>query len=274
MPTWWTLTPTPPPHPSVSPSHLHALACHLLETPASDHTAQTKPFSTALAPITSTATPGTHLVVAWLDEPTEPDLARRLATPVRLGPRTIRLNPVDRHTQPYTRLAACPPAPKARVEFTTPAYVKRGKRQMPLPEPELLLTGLARRWAAYSPQPLPPAAVTEMLETVHLARHDIRTLPAGSGPHQRTGFVGHAVFALPPGTSRAAQRAFAALWTFAEFSGVGAQTTHGLGHVRVRLPGPRTEHAHRAVREGNTNPTGTARTRAGHPHHLPQNEDA
>ncbi|MFE6446842.1 CRISPR system precrRNA processing endoribonuclease RAMP protein Cas6 [Nocardiopsis dassonvillei] len=276
MPTRWTLTPTPPPPSVVSPSHLHALACHLLETPTSDHAAQTKPFTAALPTTSEAAAPGAGLVVAWLDEPTEPDLVPRLGAPARLGSHTTRLALTDRHAVPYTRLAATPPTLRARVEFTTPAYVNRAGRQLPLPEPELLLAGLARRWAAFSPQPLPPPAVAEMLETVHLARHDIRTRPVGEGRHQRTGFVGSAVFGLPTRASRAAQRAFAALWSFAAFAGVGAQTTHGLGHVRVHLheqparPGP--ERSRGAVREKPTNPISTTPPEPAR--HLTQNEDA
>ncbi|WP_435106657.1 hypothetical protein [Nocardiopsis synnemataformans] len=38
----------PPPPSMVSSSHLHALACYLLEIPASDHAAQAKPFTAAL----------------------------------------------------------------------------------------------------------------------------------------------------------------------------------------------------------------------------------
>ncbi|WP_435110443.1 CRISPR system precrRNA processing endoribonuclease RAMP protein Cas6 [Nocardiopsis synnemataformans] len=266
MPTQWTLTPTSPLPSGTDPAHLHALACRLLETPGSEHTAQTKPFTAALDE--------GRLLLSWLDEPTEPDLAAYLAAPVRLGEHTLRLALTERRAQPYTRMAATPPTPRARVEFTSPAYVNRAGRQIPLPDPELLLAGLARRWAAFSPQPLPPDAVTEVLESVHLARHDIRTQPVGTGRHQRTGFVGHAVFGLPARASRAAQRAFAALWSFAAFAGVGAQTTHGLGHVRAHLheqpARPRPERSQGAVREKPTSPTSTTPTEQ--VRHLSQNE--
>ncbi|OLT29291.1 hypothetical protein BJF83_11920 [Nocardiopsis sp. CNR-923] len=165
---------------------------------------------------------------------------------MRIGCHTMRLTLADRHAHPYSRLAAIPPAAKARVEFTTPAYVNRAGRQLPLPDPELLLAGLARRWAAFSPHPLPPDALAEVLQSAHLARHDIRTQPVGTGRHQRTGFVGHAVFGLPARAPRTTQRVFAALWAFAEFAGVGAQTTHGLGHVRVHQHAPALAPAPRA----------------------------
>ncbi|WP_081620580.1 CRISPR system precrRNA processing endoribonuclease RAMP protein Cas6 [Nocardiopsis potens] len=246
MPTQWTLTPTPQPPPDVAPVHLHALACALVESPGSDHTAQTKPFAAALspspassplAPASSAAAraPDRVLVVGWLDDAGEPDLAARLGSPVRLVSRPLRLAPAARRAVPYAELAAAPPAVKARVEFATPAYVNRGGRQFPLPDPELLLGGLARRWAAFSPCPLPVRAVDEAMGSVHLARHDIATRTAGTGRHRRTGFTGAAVFGLPSSASPEARRAFAALWSFGEFAGVGAQTTHGLGHIRVRL---------------------------------------
>ncbi|MFW6638522.1 CRISPR system precrRNA processing endoribonuclease RAMP protein Cas6 [Nocardiopsis algeriensis] len=237
MPTRWTLIPTSPLPTDVSPLHLHALACRLFETPDSDHTAQVKPFTAALAPASSGPEPASapHLAVTWLHDATEPDLVPHLATPVALGSHTTRLILAERRAEPYTRLAAAPPATKVHVEFSTPAYVNQGGRQLPLPVPELLLAGLARRWDAFSPHPLPPGAVAETVESAHLARHDIRTRPVGSGRHQRTGFVGSAVLALPSRASRPAQRAFTALWGFAAYAGVGAQTTHGLGYVRVHL---------------------------------------
>ncbi|MFV2194982.1 CRISPR system precrRNA processing endoribonuclease RAMP protein Cas6 [Nocardiopsis sp. LOL_012] len=248
MPTRWTLTLTPRPSGPVRPAHLHALACTLLEEPGDDHTAQVKPFTAALA--------GDRLLLSWLDDPTEPELPSRPDTSARLGGRTHRLQPGDRNTAPYARLAAAPPSVKVRVEFVTPAYISRAGRQLPLPEPELLLAGLARRWDVYSPRPLPSKAVTELLGAVHLARHDIRTAAVGAGSGQRVGFVGRAVFGLPPRTSHAAQRAFAALWSFAAFAGAGAQTTHGLGHVRVHvydLPASQDS----TVRERNTGPIDT-----------------
>ncbi|RKS07006.1 CRISPR-associated endoribonuclease Cas6 [Nocardiopsis sp. Huas11] len=260
MPTQWSLTPTPPPPPGVSPSHVHALACLLLEDPASEHTAQVKAFTAALPAGTargSVAASAPTLLLSWLDEPTEPDLASRITGPVRLGSHTAHLSLAARRTVPYTRLAATAPTPRVRVEFTTPAYVNRGGRQLPLPDPELLLEGLARRWAAFSPHPLPCDATAEALGMVHLARHDTRTVPVGTGRHQRTGFVGHAVFGLPR-ASPAARRSFTALWAFAEFAGVGAQTTHGLGHVRVRL---RPETGHPTQRGGTDRPQRTGRNR-------------
>lgn len=227
LPTQWSLTLSPPPHSDVLPAHLHALACRLLESPSGDHTAQAKPFTTALV--------GQQLTLSWLDEATEPDLGARISAPAQLGAYTATASLVERRTEAYTRMAAAPPTLKVAVSFVTPAYVNQAGRQLPLPVPELLLGGLARRWSAFSPQPLPSSAVTEAIESAHLSRHSIRTLAVESGPSQRTGFVGHAVFGLPTRASRQAQRAFAALWLFASFAGVGAQTTHGLGHVQVRM---------------------------------------
>lgn len=263
MPTRWTLTLTPRPPTPFEPRHLHALACRLLETPTGDHTATTKPFTAAYG--------GDHLVVSWLDELTEPDLPARLGIPTRLGHRPVRLELGERHSEPYTSLASSPPAIKAQVEFRTPTYVNRSGRQFPLPDPELLLGGLARRWNAFSPEALPSHAVSEVLESVHLARHDTSTRPAGSGPSQKVGFVGSAVFGLPRSVSVGAQRAFAALWSFAAFAGVGAQSTHGLGHVRIRLQHSSNPASGSAVtppvtvREHSSSPDSTTSSGRAHP---------
>ncbi|MFE1396437.1 CRISPR system precrRNA processing endoribonuclease RAMP protein Cas6 [Nocardiopsis dassonvillei] len=157
-----------------------------------------------------------------------------------------------------------PPALQAKVEFITSAYVNRAGRQLLLPEPELLLAGLARRWVVFSPQPLSSPAMTKMLDTVHLARHDICIQPMDSGRHHRTGFVGSALFGLFTQASRAAQRAFTTRWSFATFAGVGAQTNPYLGHFRVHLHEQsarlRLEHSQDSVREKNTHPTITTLT--------------
>ena len=216
MPTQWTLSLSPPPPSSVLPTHLHAAACALLESSGEDHTAQTKPFTTALA--------GQRLTLGWLDEATAPDLPSRLREPLRLGGHTATATLVDQRFEAYTRMAAVPPTRRAAISFDSPTYVNQGGRQLPLPVPELLLAGLARRWEVFRPQPLPPSALTEAVESANLVRHDIRTTAAGAGPHRRTGFVGRVVFGLSPRVSRRAQRVFAALWSFAAFSGVGAQT--------------------------------------------------
>ncbi|MDT0326992.1 CRISPR system precrRNA processing endoribonuclease RAMP protein Cas6 [Nocardiopsis lambiniae] len=255
MPTQWTLTLTPPPPAPVDPRHLHALACHMLETPTTDHTAPTKPFTAALN--------SGRLVLGLLDDsrPLE-RLAVPAGTALRLGSRTFHCSPVGHRAEPYARLAACPPAIKAHMEFRTPTYVKRSGRQVPLPDPDLLLAGLARRWAALSPLPLPAAAVTGVLESVHLARHDTRTEVCGQGPAQRVGFVGSATFGLSGRPSLSARRAFAALWSFASFAGTGAQTTHGFGHVHVRLQHSVTvaDPGDAGVREKNTSPPHPSRT--------------
>ncbi|MCK9874104.1 CRISPR system precrRNA processing endoribonuclease RAMP protein Cas6 [Nocardiopsis dassonvillei] len=196
-----------------------------METPTTDHTAPTKPFAAASR--------GGLLVVSWLDEATEPDIGARLDGPFRLGAHPVRLSLAGRRAVSYTHLLHQPPALKAAVEFVSPTYVSRSGRQLPLPDPELLLAGLARRWAAFSPLPLPGGEVEEVLGSVLLMRHDTATCTIGNGPHRRTGFTGRAVFGLPTRSTAAQRRVFAALWAFAVFAGVGAQTTQGLGQVRV-----------------------------------------
>ncbi|MFL1434862.1 CRISPR system precrRNA processing endoribonuclease RAMP protein Cas6 [Nocardiopsis protaetiae] len=269
MPTQWTLTLTPPPPDPVDPRHLHALACQLLETPTAEHTAATKPFTAAAT--------GAHLVASWLGGPAEPDLGAKLADPLRLGAQPVRLSPADHRSVSYPRLLDLPPTAKAAVEFVSPAYVSRNGRQLPLSDPELLLAGLARRWAAFSPLPLPEQEVDQVLGAVFLTRHRIATRTVGQGPHRRTGFVGRAAFGLPARATPAQRQVFTALWAFAEFAGVGAQTTHGLGHVRVHLherpadperarPGPG------GVREATARPTTTTPT--GQSRNLAQNEGA
>ena len=54
--------------------------------------------------------------------------------------------------------------------------------------------------------------------------------------YERAGFTGTATLRLGRDTSAAAGAIFGALVRFAEFCGTGAQTTHGFGATRVRVP--------------------------------------
>lgn len=232
MPLRWRLR-LADPVPPASPAQVHGLACRLLEDPHAPHTAQLKPFSAA-GPYPDGPGADPALEVTWLDDARVPDVAARVnGGALFLGPDPLRVTGAERDAVRYTDLAAAEPRRRVRVRFTTPAYINRAGRQIPLPDPELLLSGLARRWSAFSPLPLPEDALHALLAGVHVADHRIRAVPVHIGPGRRVGFVGSVVFGLPSGADPAAARLLAALWHFAEYAGAGAQTTHGLGRVRV-----------------------------------------
>ncbi|GAA3732301.1 CRISPR system precrRNA processing endoribonuclease RAMP protein Cas6 [Salinactinospora qingdaonensis] len=215
---------------SVSAARLHGLACALVETPDSEHAGQVKPFSVAVPP----ACPrGEGMRIGWLDDTRLPDAEAWPGRRVWLGAAPVTVGAVERDAVSYADLADAAPASRVRVEFHTPTYVNRAGRQIPLPEPELLLGGLLRRWQHFSPVPVAEATATALLERVHIAQHRVRTVAVPMRGGGRAGFVGHAVFGVPSKADTVVKRLFAGLWRFAEYAGVGAQTTHGLGHVTV-----------------------------------------
>ena len=73
-------------------------------------------------------------------------------------------------------------------------------------------------------------AVTSSPALVSASRADETGLPHGSG------HLGAARLALTRAGDDVTARVFAALTCFAEFAGVGAQTTHGFGAVRLAEP--------------------------------------
>ncbi|MGH3942477.1 MAG: CRISPR system precrRNA processing endoribonuclease RAMP protein Cas6 [Pseudonocardiaceae bacterium] len=243
MPTLLTLRITEPVAPPY-PVHLHAAACQLLEPPDADHTAQRKPFTLG-APVAEEGTVTWRL--GWL-----PDLALPAAWPpqqLRLGGSTCQVLDAEAHHQPFAALAASRPVARAFVRFLTPTYFSRNGRDVPLPDPVLVMRSLTQRWNAFAPtglaldEPLSKALLSAVLLTdtdVHTARVQI------AHDAWQTGFVGDADLALTHTASPGVRAAFAALLRFATVAGVGARTTYGFGEVSPSLPDqpPPSRHAH------------------------------
>ncbi len=97
----------------------------------------------------------------------------------------------------------------------------------------LVYSTLARRWNTHAPAPvrLPDDQVKALLGAVVLSAHDIGSQPVDLGPAERIGFVGTCVFGLAGPHDPALATLLGVLTRFAAYAGVGAQTTHGLGHV-------------------------------------------
>ena len=138
---------------------------------------------------------------------------------------------------PFAALAASPPAWSAELDIISPLYFSRNGRDHPLPDPVLMLRSACERWNAFAPIPLPIPDETAraLLAAVRLAAMEGRTVstPVSATMHQ-TGFVGSVRLALGRDATPCLASAFAALMRFADIAGVGAQTTHGFGAVRLR----------------------------------------
>lgn len=134
---------------------------------------------------------------------------------------------------PFLLNQAGKPAAGVGLEFVSPTTFKSQGRSVPLPLPELVFGSLLDRWQAFAPIGLHPELRRFAVETVVLSRYQLRTrgVPVKNGGAQ-IGFTGEVMFtALNP--DRYWLNALRLLAAFAFYSGVGAQTTAGLGQTRA-----------------------------------------
>lgn len=255
MPTLLTLRLTEPASPPF-PAHLHAAACGLLEAPDADHTAQHKPFAVG-APVAERGAVTWRL--GWL-----PDLALPAGWPpqeLRLGGSTCRVIDAQVRHQPFAALATSRPVTRSQVRFLTPTYFSRNGRDVPLPDPVLVLRSLTQRWNAFAPVSLAIDDMLgkELLRTALLTEAAVHTVRAQVGRDTwQTGFVGDAEFALTHAASSDAGAVFAALLRYATVAGVGARTTHGFGEVSPEPPGEPFRPRHTDADSQSASPGGSA----------------
>jgi CRISPR-associated endoribonuclease Cas6 len=139
-----------------------------------------------------------------------------------------------------------PPARRAEIGFLTATYFTRAGRWIPLPDPELVYGSLIRRWNHFAPQPLSDTDTKDLLESLLLSAHDTATQPVqlGPGTTSRIGFTGNAAYTLTRTAGPETAHLLATLTHFAAVACIGAQTTHGLGHVHAIPTNPGAAHTH------------------------------
>ncbi len=116
----------------------------------------------------------------------------------------------------------------------------RNGADYPLPDPQVVFGGLARRLVAAEPAASGLAsdqAVRAVLAAVRIYRCDVRTERVSWEGQVTAGFVGSVVFGLSARTGPDGAALFGALSRFAAFAGLGRGTTHGLGAVDVTVDG-------------------------------------
>ncbi|MBL8924635.1 MAG: CRISPR system precrRNA processing endoribonuclease RAMP protein Cas6 [Pseudonocardia sp.] len=145
----------------------------------------------------------------------------------------------------FAELAAGPPARRADVDVLSPLYFSRNGRDLPLPDPELMLRSSLDRWDRHAPPALrvPDDVRRALLGAVYLVACEGGTVTGAVGARMRqTGFTGTVTLGLTRSAGPAVAGAFAALIRYAAVTGIGAQTAHGFGAVRTRLHrGARTD---------------------------------
>jgi len=219
----------------VYPARLHGAACAMLEDGSVPHTAQHKPFS--VGPLFKGNTGRTQWRLGWLAATDPPPIPETVA----LGSARCEVQPARPASVTFAELLAGPPVRRAELHFLSPTFFARKGRDLPLPDPVLIMRSLASRWDAHAPDELmlPTKELSALLDSVYLDDMAIESHRAQvSQTMWQTGFVGAARLALTRAGDGVTTQVFTALTRFAEFAGVGAQTTHGFGAVRLAEPAP------------------------------------
>lgn len=214
-----------------APLHLHALVSTLVAESDDAHRANEKPWSVSPPAIQNGRL---HLLLNWLPDSRPPDFAPLHEGGVRLGSVHYGVAEVDMRQVPFG-LMGLRAHSALDMHFQTPTWFTRGGGEYALPDPYLVFRRLADRWESTCPdsERLPGDSIRELLDGVRITRFEGRSAPFEVGHGRKTGFVGWAKYQLPKGAAAQAVSSFASLGRFAAFSGVGAMTTYGAGHVEV-----------------------------------------
>jgi CRISPR-associated endoribonuclease Cas6 len=175
------------------------------------------------------------LRIGWLDDSRSLDLTALRGRKVRLGGQLFAVDSVRAEHLSYRELLELPRARRVLVEFVSATYFSRSGLWYPLPDPRLVFGGLIRRWNQHCP---PQHALTDtgdFLSRLAISAVSLTSTPVDPGRGLRIGFTGTCAFTIPEVPDPRHEALLATLAGFALTSGVGAQTTHGLGHVEVTL---------------------------------------
>ncbi len=117
-------------------------------------------------------------------------------------------------------------------------FFSRNGRDLPLPEPVLIVRSLLARWNAHAPDALAISddAARELVGAVFLdAMSGASQQVSVTEQIRQVGFVGEAQLRLLKTASAATAEVFGAVMRFAAIAGVGAQTTHGFGALDITM---------------------------------------
>ncbi len=223
---------------AVNARELHYLACTLLEAGDAEarHVGQDKPF--AIWPLQPGASSAQWVLrVSWL-RPDQPAPVVLTLDKVRVGQVDCVVTEIMSRAASHAQLAAGPVLVDAEVVFCSPTYFSHNGGTLLTPDPRRMAESWRRGWNAWLPEAselrISDETFQEVSRTVELAGFELRTASADSGyGREQAGFVGSVRLRLGRKAGVGARAAFSALVRFAEFSGTGAQTTHGFGATRT-----------------------------------------
>lgn len=220
---------------------LHGLACALFEDDETHHLGPGRPF--AVWPLTAASCGSDHdweWRAAWLPA-AHPPAAALAPARLRIGHVTCLVTQGRHRIVSHSQLAAGPAMRAVRVEFRSPAYFAQNGSSTVMPDPRLVTGSWRRRWNSSLPGGDPLSIDDDVWRDTHralsLAEFELRTERRGTG-HDRaqTGMTGFLILRLARNTPAKCANVLGTLARFAEFSGTGAQTTHGFGATLTAAP--------------------------------------
>jgi CRISPR-associated endoribonuclease Cas6 len=133
---------------------------------------------------------------------------------------------------PYL-LGKVKPKFKFGLEFTSPTAFRQGKKKIthPIPMGHWVFKGLLKRWNAHSPITLAEEINEYAENSVILTQYNLETKAVPTKRNVQTGCVGEAQFAFLE-KDRFGANMLNLLAEYAFYSGVGYQTTTGMGQTR------------------------------------------
>ncbi len=151
---------------------------------------------------------------------------------LRLGGATFMLEetkPLFKKPRPYFKLMAVKGEEELKVDFNSLTCFRRDGRLHLFPLPELILSGLVKRWEHFSGLNLPRLKP----ENVLVLQHNLKTDVAGFSRYNLVGFRGYCKYGFIPETHDIDRWAVTVLLNYAAIAGAGYKTTMGMGQVRV-----------------------------------------
>jgi CRISPR-associated endoribonuclease Cas6 len=133
-------------------------------------------------------------------------------------------------------LAGSQPPRQLSLHFASPTTFKSGGRHQPVPLPGLVFGSLLEKWNAFAPITFPPEVRRFAEECLNISRFRLNSavVPLKEGG-LRIGAVGQVTYTTS-NYDRYWMSLVTALAMFAQFAGVGAGVSYGLGQCRQAIP--------------------------------------
>lgn len=239
---WWlSLQEVPQP---VRAEHLHGALSTLLDATESEHIAKDKPYAYSIGQRGSEF----GAWVSTFDVAAAERFVERAAVAgtARIGHLPWAMTEPEKQVElGFADLLSSEPVRAWEFEFQTPACVRVGNRSSPLLDVRAMLSGLHRRWSAWSDVDM--AWSREHAQSVLVTDCVLNSVALD---WEQPAYKGHSAYTLSGNLGRirieVTDRSYApqvnALLRWGEFCGVGAYTNRGLGAFRLhetRQPGAR-----------------------------------